>query len=123
MKISQKIIVLSMLSFLFVSTSGMCLEEKSGQPDKKRNQGDATKALEENKNQLTFYKQRNVTAAKTLMGMSSDVIDQTSPSGVKLGTIKPSTGAEEFFISIDKTGYYADQIDMNEGLLPKKKTK
>ena len=123
MKISQKIIVLSMSSVLFVSASGMCLEEKRSLPDRKKIQADATKSLEENQKQLTFYKQRNVMAGKMLMGMSSDVIDQTSPSGVKLGTIKPSTGAEEFFISIDKTGYYADQIDMNEGMLPKKKAK
>lgn len=123
MKISHKILVLSMLSVLFVSTSGMCLEEKSSKPDRKRNQADFNKSLEENKKQLTFYKQRNVTAGKMMMGLSRDVIDQTNPSGVKLETLKPSSGPEEFFISIDKTGYYSDQIDMAEGMLPKKKKK
>lgn len=123
MKISHKILALSMLSVLFVSTSGMCLEEKSSKPDRKKNQADFNRSLEENKQQLTFYKQRNVVAGKMMMGLSSDVIDQTTPSGVKLGTLKPSTGAEEFFISIDKTGYYSDQIDMAEGMLPKKKKK
>jgi len=123
MNISHRIIVVSMLSLLLVSTSGMCLEEKASQPDKKKNQADFNRSLEENKKQLTFYKQRNVAAGKMLMGMSSDIIDQASPSGVKLGTLKPSTGAEEFFISIDKTGYYADQVNMNEGMLPRKKTK
>jgi len=123
MKISHKILVLSMLSVLFVSTSGMCLEEKSSQPDRKKIQIYPSKSLEENKKLLGFYKQRNVTAGKMLMGLSSDVVDQTTPAGVKMGTLKPSTAAEEFFISIDKSGYYADQVNMFEGMLPRKKTK
>lgn len=123
MKICSRIAFLNFVALFVFSSSAFCLEGNSGQVERKKPQPNIAGYADQARKNLEFHKQRHMTAAKIMMGLSKDPLEQTAPDGTKMNTLQPSTAQDEFFLSIDKTACYADRVSMAESYLPKKKTK
>lgn len=120
---SKNIVIISIILALCITGTAFCEEVKPSQSDRKKLLSEAGKLMNSDKEVLDFYKKRNVLAGKMMLGLSNEKIEQKGPAGIRVNVLNPKTSAEEFFLSIDKAGYYSDQFNLAEGFFPKKKSR